>query len=307
MTVRQHLRNYGVWRGTEMREAHNALGKPIDMETLIRCWDSASTFIIEDDLQSEGSYAPSDVRFTVRHCPAAEAWKAEGFDRWGHVYCDEFHQAAASAYHPDAMVVIPINMMKGDDHCSFRWALPGDAAPVANTPPSELGNKLAEYYEPTTPQQAVYSALLRTSRLIAGRYWTFARAILDRHAAPEADTCLRRGLRAWASQRGALMRATELERGSTTDPINFVRHMDLACSYVWELTELVVEPRRYEAMVEWTPLDDAWRDLDAGYLAALFWEETMPALAASYRSDMRVELPLLHWRGDAGTRLHISC
>src|SRR6266487_673129 len=261
MTVRQHLRDYGVWRGTEMREAHNALGKPINMETLIRCWDSASTFIVQDDLESEGSYAASDVRFTVRHCPAAEAWKAEGFDRWGHVYCDEFHQSAASAYHPEGMVVIPINMMKGDQHCSFRWALPAGAAELPNTPPSELGNKLAEYYEPTTPQQAVYTAMVRTSRLVGGRYWTFAQAILDRHPAPEADACLRRALRAWAKQRGEHMRAAHAERGLTPDAVNFVRQMDLACSHVWELKEIVTEPASYEALIQWTPLDDAWQDL----------------------------------------------
>ncbi len=77
MTVRYHLRQYGVWR--EMREAHNAMGRPINMETLNRCWDSASMFIVEDDANKEGAYSPHDVSYDVRRCPAAEAWKADDF------------------------------------------------------------------------------------------------------------------------------------------------------------------------------------------------------------------------------------
>jgi hypothetical protein len=282
------------------------MGRPINMETLMRCWDSASTFIVQDDLDSGGSYSPSDVRFEVHHCPAAEAWKADGFHQWGHVYCDEFHQSAASTYHPDGMVVIPINMMKGDDHCYFRWALPPDAATVAPYPPSELGNKLAEYYDPLTPQQGLYTALVRTSRLIGGRYWTMARAILDRHPAPQAEECLRRGLRAWAAQRGEQLRATHEECGIQPDAPSLIRELDLACNYVWELQELTVEPDLYEASVAWTPMDDAWRDLDAADVARVFWEETLPQLARSYGQDLRLEWVALESRGDPETRVRVT-
>ncbi len=169
MTIRQHLRDYGRWRGTEMREAHNALGCPINMETLNRCWDSASVFIIKDDLKTTGKYTPYDVVFDVYYCPAAEAWKAEGFERWGHVYCDEFHQACASTYHPDGNVVIPINMMKGDDHCHFRWIMPADAHQIDPFPPSNLGRKLAKYYLADSVERGAYDALVRTNRLLGGR------------------------------------------------------------------------------------------------------------------------------------------
>ncbi|HEX5499247.1 MAG TPA: L-2-amino-thiazoline-4-carboxylic acid hydrolase, partial [Thermomicrobiales bacterium] len=182
-TVRQHLRQYGVWRGTEMREAHNALGLPLDMETLNRCWDSASVFIVKSDLESKGKYSAYDVQYEVHDCPAADVWRAEDFHHWGHVYCDEFHQACASTYHPDGNVVIPINMMKGDDHCSFRWIIPAGSPGLANFPPSPLGQKLAQYYVAETPARAVYDAMARTSRLIGGRYWTMARALADRHDA----------------------------------------------------------------------------------------------------------------------------
>lgn len=177
-TVRDHLRRYGHWRGSEMREAHNALGREINMETLNRCWDSASVFIVKDDVESKGRYTPTDVIYDVHYCPAAEAWKADDFHQWGHAYCDEFHQACASNYHPDGNVVIPINMMKGDDHCHFRWVMPVTARGVDAYPPSKLGLKLAEYYQAVTPQRGAYDALVRTSRLIGGRYWTMTQGTL---------------------------------------------------------------------------------------------------------------------------------
>src|SRR5690242_3577965 len=213
-TVRQHLRQYGVWRGTEMREAHNALGLPLDMETLNRCWDSASVFIVKSDLESKGKYTACDVQYEVHDCPAADVWRAEEFHRWGHVYCDEFHQACASTYHPDGNVVIPINMMKGDDHCAFRWIIPAGSPGLANFPPSPLGRKLAQYYVAETPERAVYDAMARTSRLIGGRYWTMAGALTERHGAADAMAAIVAFLRAWGAQRGELTRARHLAEGA---------------------------------------------------------------------------------------------
>ncbi len=47
-----------------------------------------------------------------------------------------------------------------------------------------------------------------------------------------------------------------------------------------------------------------WRGTET--LAALFREETLPALAQSHRSDLHVELARLRWRRDSETRLRIS-
>ena len=107
MPVRLGLRAYGHWRGTEMREAHHALGLDINMRNLIQCWDSASVFIVKDREDTAPDYKPFDTRFDVHLCPASMAWKEDDFHQWGHVYCDEFHQACASNYHPDGHVVIP--------------------------------------------------------------------------------------------------------------------------------------------------------------------------------------------------------
>ncbi len=287
MTVREHLRAYGAWRGTEMREAHNALGRRIDMETLMRGWDSASTYVVKDELEDGGHYSPGDVSFDVTYCPAAEVWKAEDFHRWGHVYCDEVHQAVAGAYHPDGTVVIPINMMKGDGCCRFRWVLPQDSARVAPYPAGELGARLADTYRATSEADGARLAMVRTSRLLAARYLTFARAIRSRHEEGEAQHCVERALRRWAHERGALLARRHEQDGVEPVPANLVRQSDLAAKWCWELSETDVGDDRYRAEVAHNPLDETWRDYDAGADARTFWEQSVPAFALGYGHGLR--------------------
>ena len=192
MTIRYGLRAYGKWRGIEMREAHHAMGLEINMKNLIGCWDNASTYIIKDDMEQQGTYKPYDTRFDVHYCPAAEAWKDAEFHQWGHVYCDEFHQACASTYHPDGNVVIPRNLMKGDDHCHFQWIMPPNAEKLDLGEPSELGRKLARDYTASTDIEAAWLSLKRSNRLVGGRFYTHASVILERHGGQAAPPSSRR-------------------------------------------------------------------------------------------------------------------
>lgn len=302
MTVRHHLRQFGHFRGTEMREAHHAMGKPIDMASLTCFWDNASTYVIEDDMEA-GKYTPSDSAFDVHFCPASLAWKAAGFHRWGHVYCDEFHQACASTYHPDGNVVIPINMMKGDHHCAFRWIMPADARPLDLGEPSELGRRLARTYEETTTEEGALNAMRRTSRLVGGCYLTMVRPLHDRHAPEDARQMQREFLRRWGRERGEMMRADHAARGLAITPENFVREMDVCPKYVWDIADEVATPDRYEATIHWTPMDQAWEDYDLAEDARIFWETSYPALAGGYDPSFQIGLPALKWRGDGPTRL----
>ncbi len=304
MTVRNHLRQFGQWRGTEMREAHHAMGKPIDMQSLTCFWDNASTYVIDDDMDA-GTYTPSDSRFDVHFCPASLAWKDAGFHRWGHVYCDEFHQACASSYHPDGNVVIPINMMKGDDHCAFRWIMPANAASLDLGDPTELGRRLARTYVSDTAEQGAVNAMLRTSRLVGGCYLTMTRPLVARHPATAAET-RRRFLQVWAEERGRRLRERHRERGIAATPANFVREMDFCARYAWDLDERADAPDRYEAGVAWTPMDQAWIDYDEADAARAFWEVSYPALARGYDDRFDLTLPMLTWRGDGETVLRVA-
>ena len=281
MTVRYGLRAYGSWRGLEMRAAHHALGLDINMKNLIGCWDNASTYIVKDSMEAEGTYKPYDTRFDVPYCPAAEAWKEAEFFQWGHVYCDEFHQACASAYHPDGNVVIPQNMMKGDDHCHFRWIMPPDAEKLELGEPSELGTRLARDYSASSELEAAWLSLKRSGRLVGGRFVTAARVVLDRHG-EAGRQMINEALASWGADRGRHLRDEHLGRGIEPSLQNFVRHHDFPMHLVWSVREIEMEASRVVLEISDTPQDQAWADLGAAELGMVWYEASYPSMAAAY-------------------------
>jgi hypothetical protein len=146
----------------------------------------------------------------------------------------------------------------------------------------------------------------RTSRLVGGCYLTMVRPLLERHPEADARQMQRDFLRVWSAERGQMMRADHQARGLAITPANLIREMDLCAKYVWEIADEAVTPDGYQATIAWTPMDQAWEDYDLIDDARIFWEESFPALAASYDSDLSVSFPSLHWRGDSTTTIRVS-
>lgn len=304
MTVRYGLRAYGTWRGLEMRQAHHALGLEINMKNLIGCWDNASTYIVKDKMDETGSFKPYDARHDVPYCPAAEAWKEAEFHQWGHVYCDEFHQACASSYHPDGNVVIPINMMKGDDHCHFQWIMPPDSQKLELGEPTKLGRRLAEDYVASTDIEAAWRSLKRSNRLVGGRFYTAARVLVDRHGEKGIEV-LRDGLARWGAERGRRLRAQHEETGIHLSLVNFIEKHDLPLQYVWQVQQHVMEANHVVVDIVETPQDEAWADLNGIDLGALWYEAPYPAMVTAYREGSSATWTKLKSRGDAINRLEL--
>ncbi|MGW9333324.1 L-2-amino-thiazoline-4-carboxylic acid hydrolase [Bosea sp. NPDC055594] len=280
MTIRLGLRAYGLWRGTEMRQAHQAMGLEINMKNLIGCWDNASTYIVKDAMEEGGTYLPYDTRFDVHYCPAAEAWQDAEFFQWGHMYCDEFHQACAAAYHPDGNVVIPQNLMKGDDHCHFQWIMPPNAAALPETDPTELGRRLARDYEAYSPVEAAWLSLKRSNRLVGGRFYVHARAIIERHGEAGREVIIE-ALRAWGSERGRLLAKEHAENGIAPSIESFIREHDLPARFVWNHKASSSPDSAVIEIID-TPQDQAWADLDALDLGQLWYSAAYPAMAEAY-------------------------
>ncbi len=305
MTVRRGLRAYGEWRGSEMRQAHHALGLDINMKTLIDRWDNASTYLVKDKIDASGTSEPDDNRFDVTFCPASQAWKEAGFHQWGHAYCDEFHQTCAEAYHPDGNVVIPINLMKGDDRCHFRWIMPGGAGALDQGEPTALGLRLAEDYEADTDEEAARKSLKRSNRLVGGRFVTTARAILDDFG-DDGLGVVREGMRAWGRLRGEILRREHEKRGLGIDPVTLMRRHDFPCATVWDMEESEASTARYAATIRWTPQDEVWRDLDAVDLGEHWYGAAYGSLVEAYLPGAHIEWPRLQCRGDAVSEIEIT-
>ena len=303
MSIRYGLRAYGKWRGTEMREAHHAMGLEINMKNLIGCWDNASTYIVKDSMEAEGTYHSHDTRFDVHYCPAAEAWKDAEFYQYGHMYCDEFHQACASTYHPDGNVVIPLNLMKGDDYCHFQWVMPPNAPSLELGEPSELGKKLAQDYHASTDIEAAWRSLKRSNRLVGGRFYTHATVILERHGEAGREA-IRDALANWGAERGQLLRKEHEAAGIEPSLNSFIRNHDMPAKFVWH-HEATFRPGRAVIDIHETPHEEAWEDLHAADLGRLWYEGTYPAMVEAYLPGSKAVWSLLRGNGDAVNRLEL--
>ncbi len=303
MTIRHGLRNYGRWRGIEMREAHHAMGLEINMKNLIGCWDNASTYLVKDEMDGGGTFLSHDARHDVSYCPAAEAWQDAEFFQWGHVYCDEFHQACASTYHPDGNVVIPRNLMKGDDHCHFQWIMPPNAQTLELGEPSELGRKLARDYQASTDIEAAWRSLKRSNRLVGGRFYTHATVILDRHGDAGAEA-IREAMKNWGTERGTRLRKEHLAEGIDLSLENFIRRHDLPAKFVWN--HAIVEHREGLSIEIFdTPHEEAWHDLNAVNLGAIWYEGAYEAMIRAYLPNASGKWTRLIARGDGTNRFEM--
>ena len=304
-SVRLGLRAYGHWRGREMREAHHALGYPINMRTLVTCWDNASTYVDKDSIEEDGRFGDFDSEFNVHYCPAAEAWKNGNFHQMGHWYCDEFHQAAARTYHPDGNVTIHENLMKGDDHCHFRWLMPPNASVGELGTPTELGERLSDDYRATSEIEGAWKALKRSNRLLGGHFFTCAIPIMKRHG-DEGRDAVCDALAAWGAERGALLKSRHQEKGIEESLINFIRSHDLPARLIWPLREVEVSEHKVVVEIDETPQDDAFEDSKLTDLGCLWYENSYPAMAAAYLPGTSAEWTRLRARGDDTNRLELS-
>jgi hypothetical protein len=300
--IRKHLRAYGKWRGIEMRMAHQALGLPINMETLMKNWDSAS--VLYGDIEAEGLFTPHKVVHEVTACPASELWKSNQFLRWGHMYCDEFHQACVSSYHPDGYVVIPENLMKGDPACKFYWIMPPQPGDTDLDPVTELGKKLSENYVAKSPHEAAIKALKRTVRIFAGRYLTLARELVTAFGS-QGEEILRNSLRTWANQRGHLLREQHVSLSLDTSATNLINYFDIPYQFLWNAQE-IPNNKTYRLEITHCPLAEAWQDLEGMDIGYIYCRGTYPALIESYGLKSMFSLTHCICKGDDKCIFEIS-
>jgi len=301
-TIRQGLRQLGAWRAQEMRAMHHAMGKPINMQTLTQCWDSVGNYLAKDEMEAEGRFRPNDARYTVSCCPISEVWKEAGFHQWGHVYCDEFHQACASGYHPDGNVVVPINMMKGDARCEFQWIMPPDSEELDLGEPTELGYRLARDYQPSSELEAAWMTLRRSNRLFGGWIISLAGAVLENHG--EAPVI--KAFQNWGSQRGHELCEHHKSNAIPVNAQNFMRHHDYPATQIWAVTSTKRGDGSYDFTIMNAPQDDALVDYETSRLGEIMYHECYPAMLANYLPGARMHWHELRCTGGAANQFTIS-
>jgi hypothetical protein len=293
--ARSWCRKFGHWRGKEMRKGHQAMGLPISVESLLKYLDNASTYIVRDEWKKTAKFAQADSQVDVKLCPHSEIWIENDFWAYGHLYCDEMHQAMATGYHPDVLVVIPINIMKGDGVCKFRWMMSpnaGDAQQlVAKGDPEYLA-----IWESEDPAEGARKALLRSLRIFAGQYHMISTELIGRFGSI-GERVLRRGVRKTSWLRAEKMRERHQQAGYRISVPTLFDHFDQCFKELWK-AQIQGKDDSFTIEVEECPLQRVWANLGTGY-HEIYCEETYRALLNEYlpRSEVSVESNLLRATG----------
>lgn len=291
-SVRQWIRRYATWRGRELRKGHMAMGLPINMESLQRYWDSAVVLTFQHIGHPEGggSWAPYDVRLTVKgpECTTHHPWAEEDFWLWGHVFCDEYHQNAAQAYHPEAVVVIPQCLTKRDAICDFRWVMPPNARKEVEPIPFYPGQDVLKDWQMDTEKETVLSAMRRTTRGYAAMIYTLWEVVSEYHS-EKADSVFIEILDQMAAKRGADLKKEKDAENWGPDPNTLFHNLDLPYAFIWE-SERNPIPGGIELKVTYCPFAETWGWVGALSAMKPYCERIYCGIATNYDNLLSAEV-----------------
>ena len=303
--IRGWMRAFGHWRGAEMRKGHQAMGYPINMESIGRHWDNPSTFHIVD-WQESGDFKPSDTKVYIpklSECNHAQFYSDNDFWHYGHIFCEELHQSVAESYHPDAVVVIPIMLTKGDDRCEFRWMLPPNAGE-----PERLLEKDDETYtdlwRADTPKKNALSSMLRAFRITGGYTFFMVKEMVSLFG-EEGKFASRKALRRAGWIRGQMLKDLHFKYNEITSDYEFLNDFDhpLSCFGMMEVTK---ENGKGHAKVVSCPLDDVWNTLEGREFGSIYCEETYRAMLSEYLPKGTFRLVKARSWGDSTCEMYIA-
>ena len=295
-STRRWLRQVAKWRGTELRKAHMALGLPVNMESIMRYWDNASTHLLMDEWNKVGKFTPYDVEVPVKKCPYADVWADHDYWLWGHVYCDEMHQHVLEAYHPDSVVVMPRNLMKRDKSCDFRWVMPPDAAKEVEAPDPYPGQDVLADWQDDTPEISAVCSLRRTTRLLAIQiHYLFPE--LEKTFGISGAGCYRSILEDFFRLRGEALAREAEEHNWGNDLESFFSNFDVPYSDVWELKRQ--SKNNFEIEVRYCPLKQTWDYFGDSPGAVYFCENQYSMVAKTFDGGIRAKTQKCMTRGDS--------
>ena len=306
--VRKWLRNWGDWRGKELRKAHMALGLPVNMESLYKYWDSAAaTGHLMETWLKEGRWEPRNVRVPVKDhkgaCPISEPWRENNFWELGHLLCDEFHIHFVRGYHPDAVVVIPKCIMKRDALCDFNFVMPPNTRepePVALYP----GQHVLLDWKTGTDEEVVLSGLKRKTRITAGRVFFLWKAIDEKFqgsARPTFKTIMEK----WSDSRSLALR-DEKETENWGDSLkDFYYHLDHPYDIAWD-TSIDETEKGLTIEVSYCPFAETWQWLGDETAMQIFCETCYHGIGKHYQPAIEGNLGKCICKGDDVCEIHFS-
>lgn len=300
--LRDAVKDFGRYRGNDMRREVERRGLPLDVQRLLEYWDLPA---IEESWEMQHKdRSPHYEGYDLPGCPFHDYLRYLCPQQLNVLMCEEVHVAVAKEFNPEIDVWYPSLLTRGQDRCLFRFSMTLDAAERAAHQAERLrdeakkeGKTLEGEKEPGTTDPA--TAYRMMARLFGIFYHSIVNELLRALGQDQTEDIVRRAMRKWGDWRGSDMAQDHKNRGWPLNLETFVKYYDdLAAGDAWVAENVKLGPNQYTIDIAKSAFADSFDRLGTGKFAAMLWEESLPAQAKAYHPDIEVSIPKLIERGD---------
>jgi hypothetical protein len=308
--LREAVRDFGRYRGNDIRRDVESRGLPLDVQRLLEYWDLPS--LQESwDMQHKDRSAHYEG-YDLPGCPFHDYLRYLCPQQYAVLMCEEVHVAVAKEFNPHIDVWYPSLLTRGQNRCLFRFSMTLDAAERAAQQAERLrheakkeGRSLKDKKESGMTDPA--TAYRMMARLFCLFYHSIVNELLRAVGQDQTEDIVRRAMRKWGDWRGRDMAQDHTKRGWPLNVENFVRYYDdLAAGDAWVAENVILTPEEHSKDVITSAFAHFFDRLGTGRFASMLWEEALPAQARAYNPNIETSIPKLMERGDDVTTICYS-
>jgi hypothetical protein len=308
--LRQGVRDFGRYRGNDIRRDVESRGLPLDVQRLLEYWDLPS---LEEswDMQHKDR-SPHYEGYDLPGCPFHDYLRNLCPQQYAVLMCEEVHVAVAKEFNPEIDVWYPSLLTRGQGRCLFRFSMTLDAAERAAHQAERLHHEAEKQGRALEAEKEAgmtepFVAYHMMARLFCLFYHSLVNELLRAIGQDQTENIVRRATRKWGDWRGRDMAQDHTERGWPLNVENFVRYYDdLAAGDAWVADNVILTPEEHSKDVTTSAFAQFFNRLGTGRFAAMLWEEALPAQARAYKPNIETSIPKLIERGDHVTAIRYS-
>jgi hypothetical protein len=292
--VRRSAAGYGRYRGTEIRRRVEKLGLPLDIIRMWDWWDLPVTSSRADERMAD-DLEPYYHGFEVPACPFNDIYQIHYPPDLMALHCEAMHNAAFKAYNPAIDFWLPALMPRGEGRCVFRLRINDDEA-------EKIEQRKTGTPDPVRGLDDIATAYHLMARKVVIVFHFFMDALLSTVGREQTESLLRRALANWGTARGRDMQENHLASGLPLDLHSFITYYDdPVAEDSLEVQDYKLTPQEYHVTITGSAYSELFYTLGTGPLAAIFFEEALPAQAKAYNPQITMTIPQLQERGEPVT------
>ncbi len=290
---------YGRFRGEAIRRRTEQEGLPLDLVNMRIFWDLPK-MSARDNERVNQDFTPYYHSYEVPQCAYNDIYQLVYPADLRGLHCEAMHTGAFKGYNPAIDLWMPALMPRGEAKCRTRLRIPPDE--IENMERRFAGIPKREVERPVDDAATSYRLMARQVAII---YHFFMDTLLRAAGPDRTESVLRRALRNWGAWRGRDMQEAHRAKAWPLDLHTFITyHDDPAAEWSWVAENVRLTPAEYHEEITESAWSDLFSELGTGPLAALFFEETLPAQANAYNPQISMTIPRLKERGNPVSEFH---